>query len=350
MLSDLFLISIYLTSLGRIDIIADLWGNVFDELPVSKINEAANQVEDKVASTSSNDDDVLPGDHTHSSRLMDFIEATRRTSKAARKNLQQKLYGTKTKMTLRQLGIPLDEEKALYEGKLCFKMQNFGNNDGYSGVMTGSECTAEGENTATAYLNWKSESFFTIQCHKGDNNQTTMVGMRHAYGDDIPTIRAALGQQSTGFLGDMHALCTLSIASQNPWSEMHGTGALVHSRIPLVQRNGTHDIPVPLNAIHVRMCNIVSGPNTGPNEATISLESMQLNGKLLTSETVLSESQQLEECHGYTYRIPTVAVSESFVLTGHVGISGDGFGPGGSSSIEISIGRVHSSTTPTMTL
>lgn len=307
----------------------DLWENVFDELPVSKINEAAMRVEERISST---EDDVVDQPSVHSkSRLADFLEARRKTSKAALKNIQQKiLLGTKNKMTLRQLGIPVDESKAQHESMMCFSMQNFGNDDGYTSILAGSDCISQQGDTATATINWKSESTFMIECQR-DGNQTTMFGMKHE--EVTSTIRAALhGPLEYG----LHASCMFSIASRNPWTESHGTGTIVHTRVPLTQGNETHVFHTPLNSINIQMCNLLAESRIVP--AIVSLESVKLNGKHLTSQRVLTEPQQ-SECHRYTYRIPTVAVAEEFLVTGRTKISGDP-GPGGSSSIQISIGHL----------
>lgn len=314
---------------------ADLWKNVFDELPESKINEAAVHVENRIVAASLHDDEDVVIDRTDqhsSSRLADFIEARRRTSKAALKSFQEKLLtGTKKKITMRQLGIPLDDGNARFESTMCFKMQNFGNDDGYKSVLSGSDCTMQGK-PDTASLNWKSESTFMIQCHRdGNTTQTTMIGMVH---EEVSSIRAAL-KNSDGYAS---ASCTFSIATQHPWSESHGSGAIVHSNVPLFRRNATHVFHTPMNAIRVRMCNLM----VETRDASVSLESIRLNGKPLTSQQTLTEPQQSDECHGHTFRVPTVAVAEQFLLTGLAKISGDmtEFGPGGSSSIEISIGHV----------
>ena len=307
----------------------DLWKNVFDELPRSKINEAAASFEEKFASHD-DDDDVVVDHSVHSkSRLADFLEARRRTSKTALKNLQQKLlHGSTNKMTFRQLGIPLDEGKTRFEAIMCFRMQNFGNDDGYSSLVAGSDCTAQG-NPVTASLNWKSESMVTIQCQR-NGNQTTMFGMK--YEEVSSSIRAAL---QNPLESGLHASCTFSVASQHPWSQSHGTGAIVHTVVPLTQRNETHVFHTPLNSIRIQMCNLLVGEKV----AAVSLESLRLNGKRLTSKQTLTEPHQSEDCHRHTYRIPTVAASEEFLLTFRSLISGDP-GPGYSSSIEISIGHV----------
>ena len=307
----------------------DLWKNVFDELPASKINEAALSVEDRIASNDDDQEDVVV-DHSSvssKSRLVEFLDARRRSSKAALKNFQQKiLHGNK--VTLRQLGIPMDDSMSRYERFMCFKMQNFGNHDKYVGVLAGIDCTSQGYPT-TAPINWKSESTFMIQCQRG-GNQTTMFGMKHE--EVANSIRAVLKNPLDSGL---HASCTFSVASQNPWSDSHGTGTIVHTKVPLTKRNETHVFHTPLNSIRIRMCNLlVEG-----GSATISLESVKLNGKHLTSQQVLTEPPNESECHSHSYRIPTVAVADTFLVTGFTKISGDP-GPGVSSSIEISIGHV----------
>jgi hypothetical protein len=337
----------------------DLWKNVFDELPKDAIDEAVSHVEDRVMSSEASQSSGKQNAQLFSSgsHLIDVLEKRRESrrykgSKLFPTGLLQQdssfrdesglLFGgagvkkgPRHHMTLRQLGLPVDDSKTVFEGSACFKLQNFGNNDGYMGILASSdgECSAKVALDARHML-YQEDNFFTIDCSLAGataNHSDSSSGLHQMMikQEDATGIRAALYGPSE------NSTCTMTVTSQKSHGESHGAGSAI--RIPV------SDVPIAtksaLNAIRITMCNV----NQAASPPDVAVQSIKLNGKSLSSQTPFTVSQH-DSCQSWTFRVPTVSLSDTFVINGDMRLtsrdSGTTFSPGDRSSVEISLGHV----------
>ena len=342
----------------------DLWKNVFDELPKDVIDEAVSHVEDRVMSSEgSHEGSATSGKQStqlfsSGSRLMDVLEKRRenrrfKNSKIFPAGLLQQdsslrdepglLFGgagakkgPRHHMTLRQLGLPVDESKTVFEGSVCFKLQNFGNHDGYVGILASSdrECSAKLA-LDSGHMVFKEENFFTIDCSLEGataNRSDSSSGLQQIImkQEDATGIRAALHGPS-----EWNSTCTMTVTSQKSHGESHGVGSAI--RIPV--SHVPMDTKSSLNAIRITICNVVNQAVSHPD---VVVQSIKLNGKSLSSQTFTVS--QHDSCQSWTFRVPTVSLSDTFVINGDIRLtssdSGAIFSPGERSSVQISLGHV----------
>lgn len=349
----------------------DLWTNVFDALDLDAIDDEVMSLENRVESSY--------GSATKH-RLMDMLEGRRKEKRSASmlKGLaRQHSTGTITPAhsgrvfgagsgvgaKVRQLGIPVENNS--FESKLCFKMQNLGNADKYHGVIVGSPTCDEldvAHLTHSAMITWKAESTFLIDC-------SIYSAVQNATDGSMPSIRAALtkGSYSDGTLLSK-ASCSLSVVSDIP-ARMDGEGdsvtatdSALHSHKPSAAMVKLVDQPLPadhaidvapLNAVKIKLCDIssawsVESTSRADVEAQgeqgripdLSLTSVKLNGKRLTSQEL--STGKGEACKTHTYRVPTIGLSnEGFVLSGAMLLQeGWTLGAGRASGVEISFGSL----------
>jgi hypothetical protein len=248
-------------------------------------------------------------------------------------------------------------------------------------------------------MTWKSESMFTIDC------SITSVVKNSTDGSSVPSIRAALQSKTGGSYTDRDgplsqelavsnvASCSLSIVSENVERETgsvveNGGDPVLHSHKPsavmlkladvsLPTDHATLPIDVaPLNAIKIKMCNLPSAwsivdvaasnttdtttdtttdstmdamtdstegeKTTDSDEAGVTLPTLKLNGKRITSQPL--SAQAGTTCLTHAYRVPSVGLSsDGFVLSGSMLVN-EAFklGAGRASGVEISFGSVDS--------
>lgn len=361
----------------------DLWTNVFDALDMNEVDDEVTSLENRVESSDGS---------TVKHRLMDVLEVKRKEKRSV--SLLKGLAGQHSLGTaspalsggrgvfgggsgvgakVRQLGIPVDSSS--FESKICFKMQNLGNADKFHGVIAGSptcDDLATTPSTSSAMISWKTESIFLIDCSISSVAQNATDG-------SMPSIRAALtkGSYSEGSLQAVssRATCSLSVVSEIPPRVDNEGGndsggvfdSALHSHRPSAAALRLVDVPLPtdhaidvapLNAVKIKLCDLSSAwslesmsgtgeKDEGPGEEgaqdlvpDVSLTSVKLNGKRLTSQELSAEKG--EACKSHTYRVPTVGLSnEGFVLSGEM-LLGDGvtLGAGRASGVEISFGSV----------
>ena len=356
----------------------DLWTTVFDALDLDAIDDEVTELENRVESS-----DGSATKH----RLMDILEGRRKEKRSANllKGLaRQHSVGTVNPShpgrvfggggggmgaKVRQLGIPV--ENASFESKLCFKMQNLGNADKYHGVIAGSPTCDEldtAHSTSSSMITWKAESTFLIDCSITSVSQNATDG-------SMPSIRAALTKGSYGD-GSLQAVssrasCSLSVVSDTPARLDSGddssgaTDSALHSHRPSAAMLKLVNLPLPtdhaidvapLNAIKIKLCDLSSSAwsvnstdavdteDQGAGEQgpipDVTLTSVKLNGKRLTSQELFAEKG--EACKTHAYRVPTVGLSnEGFVLSGALLLrERRTLGAGRASGVEISFGSV----------
>lgn len=243
-------------------------------------------------------------------------------------------------MKFRQLGVSVPD-KTQFDKAVCFRMQNFGNQDGYYGASSSGQdgsCSME-HASQRAFVAWKGESFLTIDCGPispvDDRERNTSSSMAYMQSDD----------ESTG-MAHMHGIshgtkCTLSITSHAPGStSSHGSGAILKTEVH-------RDTLMPLDAIGLRLCNVKSQAQDPAGAALeVTLESIKLNGKSLTGEQ-FSQPQKhgTDGCQEHLLRVPTVSLADTFVLTASLQYKKTNkiatFDPGEASSVDVSIGHAH---------
>ena len=278
----------------------------------------------------------------------------------------------RTTSKFRQLGIPVDAGS--FESKICFKMQNLGNADKYHGIVAGSPGCEENDqshDTVSAMMTWKGESMFTIDCSIASfvNNATD--------GSSIQSIRAALTK--SGHSSDdvplshelsvtSHATCSLFVVSEiieTVDGDAGHVNASLHANKPSAAVLRLTDVPlptdhaidmVPLNAIKIKLCNLPSAWSIGSEQeytpesadltdesqqSSLTLPTLKLNGKRVTSKVLSSEAGST--CLTHTYRVPSVGLSgDGFVLSGSmlVNEASTKLGAGRASAVEIQFGSV----------
>jgi hypothetical protein len=339
----------------------DLWKNVFDVLPADTVDQALTSLEDSVTSPSAEKADASDTKHA----LLELLDSKRKERRTAslRKGIASqhgRIFGSgsangKTPR-FRQIGIPVDN--ARFDSKLCFRMQNLGNIDGYNGLVSSSpSCDGvDGVAVAASMMTWKRESSFTIDCTVGVSpsiqNITESSTMQS-------TIRAALGvgygdslQEPSFHPPASHASCTFAVVSQNENSHKPGAAMLKLEDTPLLS---DHAIDVaPLNAVQIRLCNLPSAWSVSPNPSNepaptnkntspeFTLSTVRLNGKRLTTDTL--PARRLPTCTTHLYRVPSVGLSsDGFVLSGSLKIDDAvELRAGTSSSVELAFGTTTS--------
>ncbi|KAI8105472.1 hypothetical protein M9434_000057 [Picochlorum sp. BPE23] len=251
-------------------------------------------------------------------------------------------------MKFRQLGIPVPD-KTQFEKVVCFRMQNFGNEDGYYGASSsgpGGSCSMD-HASQRAFMAWKEESFFTIDCSpisslddQEESRNASSSSMTYLQPDDESSGMAHMRAMSHRIKPGLS--CILSIASSTPGSTpSHGSGAIIKTTVH-------RDNLMPLDAIGLRLCNVKSQAQVPAGETLeVTLESIKLNGKSLTGEHLSQPQKHVTEdgCQEHLLRVPTVSLADTFVLTAALQYKKTNrfasFDPGEASSIDVSIGHAH---------
>lgn len=249
-------------------------------------------------------------------------------------------------MKFRQLGIPVPD-KTQFEKVVCFRMQNFGNEDGYYGASSsgqGGSCSMD-HASQRAFVAWKEESFFAIDCSPisslDDQEQVLNASSSMTYMQPDDESSGMTHMRAMSHRIKPRLSCILSIASSTPGSTpSHGSGTIIRTTV--------HRDNLPLDAIGLRLCNVKSQAQVPAGETLeVALESIKLNGKSLTGEHLSQPQKHVTEdgCQEHLLRVPTVSLADTFVLTAALQYKKTNriasFDPGEASSVDISIGHAH---------
>jgi hypothetical protein len=197
-------------------------------------------------------------------------------------------------------------------------------------------------------MTWHTHSMFTIDCSVTNAARNATNGSSQSSSSSptsVPSIRAALGgkREAGGLYTDVElavssvASCSLAVVSENAESAESGVkSAALHSHKPTgvmlqltdVALPSQHAIDVPLNAIKIKLCNLPSasawsidaeGENEdgvdGGSPASVTLPTLKLNGKRVTSQTL--EAQAGSTCLTHTYRVPSGGCCSCSRTRGH---------------------------------
>lgn len=169
-------------------------------------------------------------------------------------------FGHGPHVKVSQLGVVVPESMDnMFSPSLCFRMQNFGNSDGFlsSWAAYGPECSAKTAADAST-MKWRKESYYSIDCNLRDD--TTELNWLEANVTDaaMPPIAAytgALGFENMIKSKSMRALtktshCVFAISSSDPSSNSHGTGSIMK-----ISSISSRFSALKANCIRVRLCN-----------------------------------------------------------------------------------------------
>lgn len=271
-------------------------------------------------------------------------------------------FGHGQHVKVSQLGVVVPESMDnMFSPSLCFRMQNFGNSDGFLSCWTayGPECSARTAADASA-MKWRKESYYSIDCNLRDETIDSNWHEANATDVAMPPIAAYAG--ALGFENmaakSMRALtktshCIFAISSTDPSSNSHGTGSIMK-----ISSISSRFSALKANCIRVRLCNrnlddyLAQSLAQEMSDPTITLQSFTLNGRPLTLESLTKVQAQTSDgsCSIMLLRVPSRALSDNFIMTGrllthdqqhiHDQRAVKQYGVGEESSVDIQVGTL----------
>lgn len=169
-------------------------------------------------------------------------------------------FGHGQHVKVSQLGVVIPESMdSMFSASLCFRMQNFGNSDGFLSSWTayGPECSAKLAADAST-MKWRKESYYSIDCNLKDEAEESKWHEANAT-DSAKLPIAAYAAGALGFENvaakSMKALtktshCIFAISSSDPSTNSHGSGSIMK-----ISSISSRFSALKANCIRVKLCN-----------------------------------------------------------------------------------------------